>query len=73
MRFSDLATPPISDAEAKSAPYSICVLHEGLIGRFGDVEGRVFYCPIGKMYFRYATKGRNSFTRPLNYPKVKVV
>lgn len=62
MKLSNLAKPPIQPHEVQAATTAICVNHEGLIRRTGDTEGKVFFCPIGKEFWRYSktTTGMNS-------------
>ena len=54
------------------ASESICCVHKGLILVTGDTHGRVFFCPIGKQYWRY-TRERSGLYAPLTYPKSGVV
>lgn len=73
MRTSDLARPPVTTEEMRMADTAICTLHNGLIRQTGDRDGRVFYCPIGRMYWRYTrTRGINMHSA-LKYPKSGVV
>jgi len=72
MKASDLARPPIQPIEAQGADTAICVNHKGLIREMGDKEGTVFYCPIGRMYWRY-TKVRTGMNAPLKYEKSGVL
>lgn len=65
---SDIADPPIAEAEARAAQDSICRHHKGLICQTGDVEGTVFFCPIGREYWRY-TKQTSGMFKPLIYPR----
>ena len=53
MKLSNLARPPIQPSEIQGAPTAICVNHKGLIRLTGDTEGRVFYCPVGREFWRY--------------------
>lgn len=53
-RTSERAEPPITEAETRSAPVSVCRFHDGLVRLTGDTPGRVFFCPIGNQYWRYA-------------------
>lgn len=73
MKFSSLARPPIQPEEAEDAQHSICPLHNGLVRETGDVEGRVLFCPIGRMYWRYTAKPANGMYAPLPYPQGRVV
>jgi hypothetical protein len=71
---STLAEPQITAEEARAATETICRWHEGLIASSptsSDTEGKVFFCPIGRMYWRY-TKQLSWFLRPLNYSKIEV-
>jgi len=63
---SEIADPAITVAEAKIAQDSICQLHNGLIRETGDVDGTVFLCPIGGMYWRY-TKQESGMYASLPY------
>ncbi len=64
------AEPPISPDEARFADThdpAICRFHNGLIadGRAAeDVLGRVYFCPVGRMYWRL-TPLMSDFLRPL--------
>jgi hypothetical protein len=64
---SSLAEPPIATDEARAADIAICRYHKGLITQTGDQDGRVFFCPIGREYWRY-TKQVSGMFKPLNYP-----
>lgn len=68
-KFSDQAIPPISEAEAEKAQHSICRIHNGLVCETGDKEGAVFFCPIGRQWWRYTNKRPNGLYAPLSYPK----
>jgi hypothetical protein len=57
---SALANPPITNAEAQAAERSgekqTCCSHGGQINTRpdpNDADGKVFYCPNGRMYWRY--------------------
>jgi hypothetical protein len=59
---SDLANPPITNAEAQAAERSgekaTCCWHGGRINAGatpGDADGKVFFCPNGRMYWRYVS------------------
>jgi len=69
---SNLARPPVTDQEAAGADTAICRNHKGLIRELGDKEGTVFFCPIGRQYWRY-TKQVSAFNTPLRYPKTGVI
>lgn len=68
MKFSDLARPPITQEEAEKATHSICVNHDGVVRQTGDKEGRVFFCPVGRMLWRYTAKPQSGLYGPLPYP-----
>jgi hypothetical protein len=72
MKLSNLARPPIQASEVQAATTAICVNHRGLIRVTGDVEGKVFLCPIGKEYWRYA-KGSLGINAPLPYVREAVL
>lgn len=57
---SSLADPPITVEEARAAKDSICPFHNGLVRESGDVEGRVFWCPVGRTYWRYTKHPANA-------------
>jgi hypothetical protein len=66
---SNRADPAITHAEALAAPPTNCRWHNGLIKTEptqDDTDGKVFFCPIGKMYWRY-TKSSEGFFKPLRY------
>lgn len=66
---STIAEPPIMAEEARAATETICRWHEGRIATSptpSDTEGTVFFCPIGRMYWRYA-KQMSGFLKPLVY------
>lgn len=67
MIASNLARPPIQPDECEHADIAICRHHKGLV-RFSteEREGTVYFCPIGKQFWRY-TQQQNSFTTPLPY------
>ena len=73
MKFSSLARPPIQPEEAERAQHSICPLHNGLVRETGDVDGKVMWCPIGRMYWRYSAKPVNGMYGPLSYRSQGVV
>lgn len=72
MKISDLARPPIQQVEVEHCDTAICPHHKGLIRETGDTEGTVFYCPIGRQWWRYS-KQLSAFTAPLKYGKSGVV
>ena len=66
---SNRADPAITQAEALAATPTNCRWHNGLIKTEptrNDVDGSVFFCPIGRMYWRYSKDSRDFF-RPLTY------
>jgi len=72
VRISDLARPPIQPRETHDVETAICRNHKGLINVTGDTEGRVFFCPIGREFWRYS-KQVNGFNTPLRYGKSGVI
>jgi len=64
--------PPITLAEALAVnpdcDTTICRWHKGQLTHL-NVHGKVYFCPIGRMYWRY-TKQPSEFLRPLSYPKI---
>jgi len=70
---SEIADPPIAMDEARAADTAICRRHNGRIKTDptqGDVEGRVYFCPIGRQYWRYSKQGGGFLNLPpLRYPK----
>ncbi len=76
MKISTLARPPIMPNEIERAEAAICPHHDGLIAyRPGaaDKPGRVYFCPVGREYWRLAAGQRDGFTSPLRYPKGEIV
>jgi hypothetical protein len=68
-RRSEIADPPITTDEARAADIAVCRMHKGLIAESptpSDTEGRVYFCPIGKTYWRYS-KRANQMYAPLRY------
>jgi hypothetical protein len=47
------ADPPVSEAEMRAAPVSICRWHDGLVRLTGAKDGAVFFCPTGNQYWRW--------------------
>jgi hypothetical protein len=68
---SSLADPPITMAEALAVDpahdTNVCRWHKGQLTHL-NVDGRVYFCPIGGMYWRYS-KQPSEFLRPLQYPQ----
>jgi hypothetical protein len=69
---SKCAYPPISQEEARSAGVSICRWHGGLVRMTGEKDGRVFYCPKGREYWRFSNKNRE-FYKPISYSRKGIV
>jgi hypothetical protein len=66
---SDMADPPITRAEALAAEEATCCLHNGRIKTDplpSDTDGRVYFCPIGRQYWRYKKGGLHNLP-PLKY------
>ena len=71
---SQFADPPILLEEINAArglgdQETVCRWHKGLIATSPtamDTEGRVFYCPVGRMWWRY-TKKISGMHSPLSY------
>lgn len=70
--LSTLARPPIQAHEIESAVDSVCPYHKGLIRETGDRPGKVFWCPIGRQYWRYEPNQQGGFTQALNYGRVGI-
>lgn len=65
------AMPPIHPEEARGAATAICRYHKGRIIHglaTGERYGQVFYCPIGRQYWRL-TERVSAMHRPLAWPK----
>jgi hypothetical protein len=69
---STVARPPIQPHELEVAQDSICVYHKGRITHTGDRRGRVFWCPIGRQYWRYEPDRDAGFKSALPYGKVGI-
>lgn len=50
-----------------------CPYHRGLIISTGAAEGTVFWCPIGRQYWRYHVKSDDGFRAPIRYPRIGIV
>jgi hypothetical protein len=70
---SPSARPPIQSMEAEYAEDAICPYHRGLIISTGAAEGTVFWCPIGRQYWRYHVKSDDGFRAPVRYPRIGIV
>jgi hypothetical protein len=69
-RRSDIAEPAITPDEARAPETAICRWHNGHIGHTrvsSDAEGKVYFCPMGRMYWRL-NKRMSDFLKPLTYP-----
>ncbi len=71
-RFSELALPPIRPEEAEKADYALCPYHNGEARAPWAHEGRVFYCPIGRQFWRFTEK-RSAFNARIHYPPYGVL
>lgn len=70
MKTSELARPPIRPQELEGKIQTCtCPYHDGLIAESYSAadEGKVFYCPIGRMYYRFTSKWQGGFSSPLPY------
>lgn len=67
------ARPPVQNAELETATDATCPYHKGLISVNGSPEGQVYYCPIGRQYWRYRKDSTNGFTAHIRYPKLGIV
>jgi hypothetical protein len=65
---SELAEPAITIAEAGALDLSrdttVCRWHRGQHTHL-NTDGKVYFCPIGRMYWRYAQQP-SGFLKPLN-------
>ena len=46
---------------------TLCLRHRGEY-TYLNTHGKVYFCPIGRMYWRYS-KMPSEFLKPLRYPK----
>jgi hypothetical protein len=64
---SELADPPITAAEARAVDLgrdtTLCRWHRGQFTHL-SVDGHVYFCPVGRQYFRYMKQLSDSL-RPL--------
>lgn len=67
------ARPLVNDAEADEAEDATCPYHKGLITVTGAKEGAVFWCPIGRQYWRYRRHTNAGFKSRLRYPRLGLV
>jgi hypothetical protein len=64
------ADPPIVSAEARVAETATCRKHDGAIGkipRANDIFGAVYFCPIGRQYWRYTKQDGKGLYAPLKW------
>ena len=67
---SEIADPPIKRAETLAAKEAICCWHDGKIKTEptpSDVYGRVYFCPIGRQYWRYSEQSGGLKLPPLKH------
>lgn len=67
VKFSDAARPPIQEQEARTAVESLCPQHKGHLDPAWHTTGRVFFCPIGRMYWRVGGAWAQGMYVPLTY------
>lgn len=65
--------PPVQNSELDTAQDAICPYHKGLITVTGSPEGVVYFCPIGRQYWRYRKHTNDGFRARLRYPKIGIV
>lgn len=67
---SDLAQPPIHAREVEDCETAICPFHGGtrLGAQYGDRDGKVLFCPLGRMFYRWTVK-TNGMYAPLKFAK----
>lgn len=70
--LSTLARPPIQTHEVEHAKDAVCPQHNGLIRETGDKPGTVFWCPVGRMYWRYQPDREPGFKTRLNYGRAGI-
>lgn len=70
---SPLARPPVQPPEIETAIDAICPYHKGLIRETGDIEGTVFWCPIGRQYWRYRKDSQDAFGARPTYKRLGIV
>jgi len=63
---SELADPPITVDEARAAATTKCRLHQLPDEPQSYVEGRVYFCGIGRQYFRSSKRDEKMYA-PLHY------
>ena len=71
--LSQDARPPIQRDEAEIAQDAICSYHKGLVRSVPPKEGEVFWCPIGRQYWRYRKNTNDGFRSRLSYPRIGIV
>ena len=68
---ASFADPPITPDECDEAALAVCRQHNGRIREqraVGDYDGKVFFCPIGKSWWRL-TRKMSGMSAPLAWPK----
>jgi hypothetical protein len=68
---SELAEPLITPDEVKDVETAVCRMHKGHITHglaAGDYYGKVFWCPIGRLYWRLS-EHVSGMTAPLRFPR----
>lgn len=68
---SELAEPLITADEVHNVGTAVCRVHKGHIAHglaAGDHYGKVYWCPIGSMYWRL-TKQVAGMHSPLRFPR----
>jgi len=67
------ARPPVQNSEMETADDAICPYHRGLISLNPPKEGTVFWCPIGRQYWRFRKDNTPGFTSRIVYPRIGIV
>jgi hypothetical protein len=68
---SELAEPLVTPEETKGVETAVCRVHKGRIAdqlAAGDYYGRVYFCPIGRMYWRL-TQHLSGLQAPMKFPR----
>ncbi len=73
MKTSDLARPPIQPHETEHAETALCNFHNGNARAPWAREGQVFYCPIGRQFWRWSATPGHGMYSPIRYPKSGVI
>lgn len=72
MKLSGLASPAIQPWEAERAEHSICFAHGAERNLGWHVDGRVFFCPLGKEFWRVGSR-KGGMYDPLPYQHSGVI